>query len=48
MDMANILLIVINIVYMAGKAAIFSIIAFIVIRCSIISAVKALKKENIL
>lgn len=48
MDMANILLRVLDIVYMAGKAAIFSVMAFIIIRSSIISAVKALKKENIL
>lgn len=48
MDIANILLRVLDIVYMAGKATIYFTMAFIIIRSSIISAVKELKKENIL
>lgn len=48
MDIANILLRGIDIVYIAGVAAIWSVVAFTIIRSSIISAVKELKKQNIL
>ena len=48
MDIANVLLGLLDIVYIAGKVAIYSIIAFMIIRSSIISAVKELKKQNIL
>ncbi|MEG0308740.1 MAG: hypothetical protein RR636_12410 [Clostridium sp.] len=48
MDIANVLLRVLDIADIAVKAAIYSIIAFITIRRSIISAVTELKKQNIL
>lgn len=48
MDLSSISLKILDIVYVAGKISIYSIIAFTIIRSSIISAVKELKNKDIL
>ena len=47
-NLGNILLIILDIINMAIPAVIASVVAFVIIKYSIISAVKELKKKNIL